>query len=123
METLIPGKTAWETHQYQLDHGRRAAVIQARRDFADFLEADEESPLPPGADTAVGVLPSQAAVDRWAARHHVTPSWRHGTYRASVSFGTEFGYCVVYIPPDVLAGRLDAQDSAQATPELAEAAA
>lgn len=122
MEQVIPGRTAWEKQQYRKDQGHRAAIAAAHRAFADFLEADDRSPLPPGADFAVGVLPSPEAVDEWAARHHAAASWRHGTYRASVSFGAEFSYCVVHIPADVLDERLDSAEDAAAR-EMAEAAA
>ena len=119
--TTIKGRTPWESAEYRRDHGHRAAVIQAHRDFADFLEADADSPVPPPGDIAVAVVFSAAAVDRWAAKHHAKPEWKNGTRRAAVDFGKELTYCVVFIPPDVLDKQLDAQDTREAAPELAVA--
>ena len=116
--TDLGGRTEWEHRQYLKDHGRRAAVVQAHRDFADFLETDEDSPAPPP-DVTVGACRSAEAVDRWAARHHVTAEWRQGSYRAVVDFGKEYTYCVAYVPKEVLDERLD---SAEAQPEMAGAA-
>ena len=117
-----PGRTAWETAEYRRDHGHRAAVIQAHRDFADFLAAHRDSPVPPPGDIAVGVVFSVAAVDRWAARQHVTPEWKNGTYRAATDFEKVLTYCVVYIPPDVLDKRLDAQGAPEDSAEMAGSA-
>ena len=123
--TTIPGRTPWEAAEYRRDHGHRAAVIQAHRDFADFLEAHQDSPVPPPGDIAVGVVFSAAAVDRWAAARHVSAEWKNGTYRAATDFEKVLTYCVVYIPLDVLDKKLDAQgdpeDSPEVAPELAVA--
>ena len=99
-ESNFSGKTRWESDQYRRDHGRRARVAAAHRALADFIEADEHTPVPPMNETALALAPTAEAVNEWAARHHASASWRHGTYRASVSFGEELSYVLVYVPPD-----------------------
>src|SRR5437870_4204769 len=112
----LPGRTAWETHQYLKDYGHRAAVVAAHRAFADELEADENCPVPPGNDIVVATAPSPAAVDRWAARRHVTAAWNGRVYKASVKYGTELTFSVIHIPARVL----DEQAGATVSePELA----
>lgn len=118
MEDILPGKTRWETHQYLKDQGHRAAVIAAHRAFADLLEADEDSPVPPGNDIVVAAAPSAAAVDRWAAKHHVTARWNGRAYKAEVRFGPELKFCVIHLPAKTLDGQFDV---AAAEPELAVA--
>ncbi len=108
-ETLLPGRTEWETREYFKDHGHRAAVAQAHRRFADLLDADEDCPVPPGNDIVVAVGPSVAAVDRWAARNHVTAAWNGRVYKASVEFGAELKFSVIHIPPKVLDEGTDAE--------------
>jgi hypothetical protein len=129
MEDLLPGKTRWESRQYRKDHGQRASVALQYRMFADFLRCDEDGPAPMR-DTHIAVAAPPdvsreegcAAVDRWAARHHVKAGWDdEGTYRAEVVFGPEVRYRVVYVPADVLDKRLDAhvREDAQAAKEIA----
>ena len=116
-ETLLPGRTEWETREYLKDHGHRAAVAQAHRHFADMLEADEDCPVPPGNDIVVAAARSTTAVDRFAERHHVTAAWNGRVYKASVSFGPELTFAVIHMPPKVLDEELDGANE----PELAVA--
>jgi hypothetical protein len=118
-DTTLPGMTNWERHQYLKDHGRRADTVAEYRAFAAFLEADEDTPLPPDGEPIVAAAKSEDAVDRWAARHHVAPEWRQGTYRAAFRFGKVLTFCLVFVPKDVLDERLDSQDAT----EMAGAAA
>ena len=97
-ETLLPGRTRWETRAYLKDRGHRAAVVQAHRHFADMIESDENCPVPPGNDIVVAAASSTAAVDRWAARNHVTAAWNGRVYKASVAFGAELTFAVIHIP-------------------------
>ena len=98
MDENLPGRTRWETAQILKDRGHRAAVAQAHRHFADMLEADENCPVPPGNDIAVAAASSTAAVDRWAARNHVTAAWNGRVYKATVNFGQELTFAVIHIP-------------------------
>jgi hypothetical protein len=127
----IPGKTRWESAQYRRDGGRRMAVALAHKLFADFLREDEGGPCPPACDVvtsaiATGVSTEEgcAAVDRWAARHHLTAQWDRdrAVYFAEVDFGP-LRYRVVFVPSDVLDGRLDASDAREDAPRLVPAAA
>lgn len=117
-DTLLPGRTAWETAQYLKDHGHRAAVVAAHRAFADFLEADDGGPVPPGKDIVVAAASSVAAVDRWAARHHVTAGWNGRVYKAEVEFAPELKFTVIHLPAKALDEELDRADR---EPELAVA--
>jgi hypothetical protein len=108
-ETLLPGRTAWETRAYLKDRGHRAAVIQAHRQFADMLETDEDCPVPPGNDIVVGAASSTGAVDRWAKRNHVKAGWNGRVYKASVNFGAELTFAVIHIPAKILDEELAAE--------------
>ena len=119
-EDALPGRTAWETQQYLKDHGHSAEVVQAHRDFADFLEADEDGPVPPGKDIVVAALPSVAAVDRWAAKHHVSAGWNGRVYKATVVFSPALKYVVQHLPAKALDGQAASETR---EPELAVAAA
>jgi hypothetical protein len=107
MERTLPGRTAWESRQYQTDHGQRAAAALAYRLVADFIRTDENGPVPPPATICVPVSRGSeneriAAVDTWAQAHHVTAGWdgdRHH-YAAKLPFGP-LTY-MVYMLPDVL---------------------
>jgi hypothetical protein len=46
MEDTLPGRTAWETRQYRLDHGQRAAYIAGLARLADHLREHQCTPLP-----------------------------------------------------------------------------
>lgn len=123
MDDILPGKTRWETHQHRLDQGHRAAVIAAHRAFADLLETDEGAPVPAGKDIIVATAPSEAAVDRFAAKHHVTTERNGPLYKATVHFGPELKFTVIYRSARDLGEHLNAMDAAGAAPEMAGAAA
>lgn len=71
MEDPLPGRTAWESHQYLLDHGHRVAVAQAHRYLADRIEADDNYPLPDGSDALVA-----EAASAFAAREQIRDAAR-----------------------------------------------
>jgi hypothetical protein len=131
MEGLTPHET-----RLAADSGRHAAAAQAFIRLGLILETDETSPVPTlmtcasengtVTDTLWGfaALPSAgddagtAAVDKWAARHHVTASWADGRYKAVMHLGGRLRYGVLYTPERTLY-----PDPAQARPELTGAAA
>lgn len=130
MTETFPGRTAWETRQYRRNHGRRAAVALEYKLFADFLHGDEDGPVPMrdtiiacAAPPSAGKEDGCAAVDRWAARHHVTAGWDNGSYSAEVPFGPDLKYRVVFVPMDVLDEHLDAQGVPGDSAEMAGSAA
>ena len=54
-EQMLPGRTAWESHEYLRDHGHRVAAVEAYRYIAKRLETDPSYPLPPGAETVIAM--------------------------------------------------------------------
>lgn len=114
MQDSLPGRTAWESEQYRRDHGRRAAVVRAHRALADLIEADEDCPIPPGNDIVVAAALSREAVDRFAARHHVTAAWNGRVYKAEVILSPELKFCVIHIPARSLDEHLDSEDAEDA---------
>ena len=66
-ESILPGKTAWETREYLRDHGHRIAAAQAYAYLGHLIETDGSYPLPEGSD---GVIARAAAAmqDVHAAR-------------------------------------------------------
>ena len=53
--------------------------------------------LPSAGDEA-----GMAAVDRWAAKHHVTAGWVDGRYKAVMHLGGRLRYGVLYTPERTL---------------------
>jgi hypothetical protein len=125
-----PYLTDYERRQHDADNGRHAAAAQAYLRLGLILEYDDSSPVPAYMDHAaqdgkvtetlwgVAAPPSAgdeagcAAVDRFAARHHVAAAWEDGRYRASMHLGGNLRYGVFYMPERTLA--------ALATPAEAE---
>ena len=117
MEPSIPGRTEWERRQHAADCGQHATKAQAFIRLGLLLEYDEDSP-PPVLMTHILVdgkvievlwgaaaLPSAgdeaglAAVDRFAAKHHVPSGWDDdGRYRALVHLGGGYRYGAFYLP-------------------------
>jgi len=50
MQENLPGRTAWETAQYNADHGMHARLAAGLREAADYIEAHPELPVPFTAD-------------------------------------------------------------------------
>ena len=104
MEATLPGKTRWETEQYNRDRGQRAATALGYRLLADFIRTDASGPVPSGGTVyAPVVLGSDeertAAVDEWAEAHGVPAGWDddHHHYGAKLTFGP-VAYMVYMIP-------------------------
>ena len=119
MQDNLPGRTAWETQQYNRDHGHRAASALGLRLIADFIKNHPGPVPPPGSRIIVPVMDGteaerMAVVDEWAAENHVQAEWSagHHHYSAKLYFGP-WTYAV-YMMPDVPA-------AAEAALELAGA--
>ena len=52
-ESVIPGKTPWESREYLRDHGHRIAAAQAYAYLGHLIETDPSYPLPVGAKEVV----------------------------------------------------------------------
>ena len=50
MTDLLPGRTAWETDQYNQDHGMHARLAQSLRDAAAYIETHPGLPIPTAVD-------------------------------------------------------------------------
>ena len=112
----LGGRTEWEHRQSQKDNGKHAASAQAFIRLGLILETDEDSPVPMYmtcaseggvlTDTLWGcaALPSAgdeagtAAVDAWAAKHHMKAGWADGRYEAVMHLGGRLRYGVRYTP-------------------------
>ena len=119
LTAALPGKTRWETQQYQKDHGQRAAMALGLSLAGKFIRADEDSPLPPPFTICAPVVGGSArhrmdVVDAWAVAHHVAPDWNANrqTYEARMSFGP------VSLMVYALLDGADDMDAAEAQPEL-----
>lgn len=137
MTVTSPYLTDREKRLHAADCGRHAAQAQAILRLGLILETDEDSPAPMFMthsaedgkvyDTLWGaILPSVpedtavAALDAWAARHHVCAGWRDGRYEAVMHLGGSYRYGVKYTPARVLYPPQVAP-AAEAQPELAVA--
>jgi hypothetical protein len=140
--TPSPCLTDREKRLHAADNGRHAASAQAFMRLGLLLEYDEDSPAPMSlthtaeagrvTETLWGcaALPSAgdeagcAAVDRFAARHHVTAEWQDGRYRAVIVLGGGYRYGAFYLPErnlHPLPAPAAREDAAKAQPELAVA--
>jgi len=117
MDDNLPGKTRWETEQYRRSCGKHAAQAQAFMHLGLLMEYDEDSPAPlymthdivdgavfdtlwgPAAMPSAGDEDGKAAVDRFAAKHHVTAGWdERGRYAAVMDLGGGYRYGAHYLP-------------------------
>ena len=52
-ESILPGKTEWETREYLRDHGHRIAAAQAYGYLGHLIETSPGFPLPAGAEEVI----------------------------------------------------------------------
>ena len=52
-ESVIPGKTPWESREYLRDHGHRIAAAQAYTYLGHLIETNPAFPLPDGAEEVI----------------------------------------------------------------------
>lgn len=115
-DTTLAGRTEWEARQYAADCGKHAAKAQAFIRLGLILECDDDAPAPifmthriiSGKVTeelrGYAALPSAgddagcAAVDRFAARHHVPAGWDDGHYCAVIHLGGGYRYGAFFTP-------------------------
>ena len=67
MQDILPGRTAWESHEYLKDHGHRVAAAEAYSYLAHRIQTDDTYPLPADADTVIAAA-ATAMQDVHAAR-------------------------------------------------------
>jgi len=63
----LPWRTEWETRQCLQDRGHRVAATEAYRYIARRIEADDDYPLPDGAEAVIAM--AAAAMASLAAIH------------------------------------------------------
>ena len=60
-ESILPGRTEWETREYFRDHGHRIAAAQAYGYLGHLIETNPGFPLPAGAEEVIAA--AAAAMD------------------------------------------------------------
>ena len=69
----LPWRTEWETRQCLQDRGHRVAATEAYRYIARRIEADDDYPLPDGAEAVIAMAAAaMASLDRLHAGVAVT---------------------------------------------------
>ena len=89
-ESILPGKTVRETHQYRADRGHHIAAAQAYSYIGHLLETDDDYPLPEGSEAVIAL--AAAAMQAVHARRMASVAAYAAERRAAIQAASDEVY-------------------------------